>query len=127
MLQSQLQRRRSMAGIFWIATMAAGVALALTNLYAGLLLVALGTLVALAVARADALPALRATTAGATGGRRAALGRSEQRALADSAGEPRAAFVAHRDAESGYETLLTSEGLVVVNASGERVLPMGRR
>jgi hypothetical protein len=126
MLQSQLPRRRLPAGIFWIALVAGGAALALANLYAGLLLIALGALAALALARADALAALRPASTPARSGQQVAWGRSEQRALVDATGQPRAAFVAHRDAESGYETLLTSEGLVVVNASGEPVLPIRR-
>lgn len=125
MLQSQLQRRRPLAGIFWILLIAGGVALALVNLYAGLLLIALGALVALAMTRTNALAVPRAAVA-RPAPRQALWAAAEQRVLADASGAARPAIVVHRDAESGYETVLTSEGYALVNRAGERVLPLGR-
>lgn len=125
MLQSQLPRRRSLAGFFWMLLVAGGVALALVNVYAGLLLMALGTLVSLALARADALPATRRSQA-QPAARLSSWGPAEQRVLVDAADEQRAAIVVQRDAANGYEAVLTAEGYKFVNAAGEQVLPTGR-
>jgi hypothetical protein len=112
-------RRRSWAGLAWLIVIATG---ALIALALGNTIVLLATLlVGLALrALAPASPIARSASSGAAGSPRA------QRAVQAADGTIRQALLVPAEAVEGYQTVLTIDGYVLVNAEGQVVHALSR-
>ncbi len=104
--------RRSWLGLAWLAAAVFGVLAAILNLYAGLLILALVAVGAVALA----LPSAHAAKA-----QPARILPSARRLIASAEGEPSMAFVVVAESTPGYRPVLTAQGYKLVNEEGEVV------
>src|SRR5688500_13814034 len=118
--------RRSWISIGWLAAIALGALVAVLNIYAGLLLMAL----AVVGAAAFALPRGRAPQQRSIVEDPATVGTrwpsSVQRTIYTADGETRAAFVVPAQAAEGYQSVLTPDGYMLVNHEGQVVYTLKR-
>jgi hypothetical protein len=118
--------RRSWISIGWLAAIALGALVAVLNIYAGLLLMAL----AVVGAAAFALPRARAPQQQSIVEDPATVGMrwpsSVQRTIYTADGEARAAFVVPTQAAEGYQSVLTPDGYMLVNHEGQVVYRLKR-
>lgn len=112
MLYAQTISRRPWLGLAWLAAIAIGALLAIFNLFAGLLLLALAGLAAVALA----WPSARVPAASP-----AQLLPSARRQIAGAGGEPSVAFVVVAESTAGYRPVLTAQGYKLVNEQGQVV------
>ena len=121
MLQALSPRQRSWAGMAWLIAFACGLLVAVVNIYAGVALVALFTLVlaAFVLLSGRAAPPMPVTPRRAPA--RLAWAPVPQRSISTADGAVRPALVIPLDQADGFQMVLTGDGYALVDDAGQVV------
>jgi len=126
MVHAEIPRRCPWVGMIWFVAILLGALLALINIYAGVLLIAFSTALALGFATLQRSPAYRAPAARSREPRRIAWPPMAQRTVATPEGFEQAALVIPIERNDGYEMVLTADGYKLVDAAGRVVYALKR-
>jgi hypothetical protein len=121
MVHVEIPRRRPWAGIGLLAAVALGALVAVVNIYAGLLLIALAGAGVGIVALAGTRPALAASAFTGSAAKMNAWPAVAQRTIYDDEGVSHVAIAVPAASADGYQTVWTTDGYVLVDTAGKVV------